>query len=104
MASTERLAPVVALRDPVLLGLDLIDRIHEQLGGIPTRELGRDEEDREPGAVGATVDGYVYAPGSEVELREAVSLLDRAARLLESVRARESPRLEEALAGDESPL
>lgn len=41
---------------------------------------------------GATPEGYVYAPGSEDELRDAAELLKRAGRLLQQVRAREWTR------------
>ena len=41
---------------------------------------------------GATPDGYMYAPESDGEIRQAVALLIRTNRLLQAARAREWTR------------
>lgn len=93
-------ADVGDIGEPWRQASDWCERIEEVLEDIPTRAshrlLGFDEAGHEKWELaefeGASPEGYVYAPGSEEELRAAVELLRRADRLLQAVRAREWTR------------
>lgn len=90
-------AQVVEIRHPYLRIDELADHIDELIGDIPCPDSHRDYMGEDGKYVigdweGASPDGYVYAPQSEGELREAAELLTRVDRLLQAVRAREWPR------------
>jgi hypothetical protein len=89
-------AGVVELREPYWQIEDLLDRARKTWEEIPspTAHLGGDESDNEfvGDWAGASPDGYVYAPGSREEIRDATQLLRQATQLLQSACAREWPR------------
>ncbi|MGA2364421.1 MAG: hypothetical protein ABSG12_02855 [Steroidobacteraceae bacterium] len=81
--------PYWQIEDPLLRGREIWEQIPS-----PNAHLGGDENDNEfvGDWEGASPAGYMYAPGSREEIREAAQLLRRAVQLLESACAREWPR------------
>ena len=89
-------ATVVEIRKPFWRIEDLLDRIRETWEEIPSPDAHLDADDDDNECVGdwegATPDGYAYAPGSEVEIQQALQLLMHVERLLSGVCEREWPR------------